>query len=284
MKALRDTQHMTVRHLMALWRQPWWIAVSLVQPVIWLLLFGALFKSVTDIPGFGSSNYIQFLAPGVVVMTAFFGAGWTGMPVIDDINRGVIDRFLVSPVRRGSLISGRLASSALTTAIQSLIIVVLALIVGASFSNSVPGVLVLIVVSVLLGSAFGCLSIGLALLVRREETLIATVQFLLLPLSFVSVTFMQKSLMPDWMQSVSKFNPLNWAVEAGRGAVNAEPRLGRDRRQDRPPRRLPLPLRLLRGARLPHLPARGLGAPQLWAPRRRTPRSVTAQILSPVAV
>ncbi len=220
MKALRDTRHMTVRHLMALWRQPWWIAVSLVQPVIWLLLFGALFKSVTDIPGFGSSNYIQFLAPGVVVMTAFFGAGWTGMPVIDDINRGVIDRFLVSPVRRSSLISGRLASSALTTAIQSVIIVVLALIVGASFSNNVLGVAVLILVSVILGSAFGCLSIGLALLVRREETLIATVQFLLLPLSFLSVTFMQKSLMPSWMQSVSKFNPLNWAVEAGRDAVS----------------------------------------------------------------
>jgi ABC-2 type transport system permease protein len=159
-------------------------------------------------------------------MTAFFGAGWTGMPVIDDINRGVIDRFLVSPVRRGSLISGRLASSALTTAIQSVIIVVLALIVGASFSNSVLGILVLILVSVLLGSAFGCLSIGLALLVRREETLIATVQFLLLPLSFVSVTFMQKDLMPDWMQTVSKFNPLNWAVEAGRGAVNPDPAWG----------------------------------------------------------
>jgi ABC-2 type transport system permease protein len=226
MKALRDTQHMTVRHLMALWRQPWWIAVSLVQPVIWLLLFGALFKSVTDIPGFGSTNYIQFLAPGVVVMTAFFGAGWTGMPVIDDINRGVVDRFLVSPVRRSSLISGRLASSALTTAIQSLIIVVLALIAGASFSNNVLGIVVLIVVSVLLGSAFGCLSIGLALLVRREETLIATVQFLLLPLSFLSVTFMQKSLMPDWMQTASKFNPLNWAVEAGRDAVNANPNWG----------------------------------------------------------
>lgn len=223
MKALRDTGHMTIRHLMALWRQPWWIAVSLVQPVIWLLLFGALFESVTDIPGFGSDNYIQFLAPGVVVMTAFFGAGWTGMPVIDDINRGVIDRFLVSPVRRSSLISGRLASGALTTAIQSLIIVVLALIVGASFDNSVLGVVVLIVLSVLLGSAFGCLSIGLALLVRREETLIATVQFLLLPLSFMSVTFMQKSLMPGWMQTVSNYNPLNWAVEAGREAVSASP-------------------------------------------------------------
>jgi len=219
MKALRDTQHMTVRHLMALWRQPWWIAVSLVQPVIWLLLFGALFKSVTDIPGFGSTNYIQFLAPGVVVMTAFFGAGWAGMPVIEDIDRGVIDRFLVSPVRRSSLISGRLTSWSLTTAIQSLIIVALALIVGASFSNSVLGVLVLIIEAILVGAAFGCLSIGLALLIRKEETLIAAVQFLVLPLSFMSVTFMQKDLMPGWMQTAADFNPLNWAVEAGRDAV-----------------------------------------------------------------
>ncbi|MBS1863588.1 MAG: ABC transporter permease [Actinobacteria bacterium] len=226
MKALHDTRHMTVRHLMALWRQPWWIAVSLVQPVIWLLLFGALFKSVTDIPGFGSTNYIQFLAPGVVVMTAFFGAGWAGMPVIEDIDRGVIDRFLVSPVRRSSLISGRLASWSLTTAIQSLIIVVLALIVGATFANSVVGVVILIIEAILVGAAFGCLSIGLALLIRKEETLIAAVQFLVLPLSFMSVTFMQKDLMPSWMQTASDFNPLNWAVEAGRGAVTAGPDWG----------------------------------------------------------
>lgn len=226
MKVLRDTRHMTVRHLMALWRQPWWIAVSLVQPVIWLLLFGALFEAVTDIPGFGSDNYIQFLAPGVVVMTAFFAAGWAGMPVIEDIDRGVIDRFLVTPVRRTSLISGRLGQGALTIVIQSLIIVGLALITGASFDNGIGGIVVLIVVSVLVGSAFGCLSIGLALLVRREETVIAAVQFLLLPLSFTSVTFMQKDLMPAWMQSVSDYNPLNWAVESGRAAVTASPDWG----------------------------------------------------------
>jgi len=226
MKVLKDTRHMTVRHLMALWRQPWWIAVSLVQPVIWLLLFGALFEAVTDIPGFGSDNYIQFLAPGVVVMTAFFSAGWAGMPVIEDIDRGVIDRFLVTPVRRTSLISGRLGQGALTIVIQSLIIVGLALITGASFDNGIGGLVVLILVSVLVGSAFGCLSIGLALLVRREETVIAAVQFLLLPLSFTSVTFMQKDLMPGWMQSVSDYNPLNWAVESGRAAVSAAPDWG----------------------------------------------------------
>ncbi len=223
MKLLSDTAHMTVRHLLALWRQPWWIAIALVQPVIWLLLFGALFRTVADIPGFGSDSYIQFIAPGVVVMTAFFGAGWLGMPLIQDIDRGVTDRFLVSPVRRSSLISGRLGSSSVTIAIQSLIIIGLALIAGASFDNSLLGMAVLIVVSILIGAAFGSLSIGLALLTRREETLIAIVQFLLLPLSFMSVTFMQKSLMPGWMQTVSDFNPLNWAVEAGREAVSASP-------------------------------------------------------------
>lgn len=226
MKALSDIGHMTVRHLMALWRQPWWIAVSLVQPVIWLLLFGALFQTVADIPGFGSDNYIQFLAPGIVVMTAFFGSGWTGLPVIEDIDRGVIDRFLASPARRVSLVFGRLASTSVTNTVQSLIIVGLALIAGASFENGVLGVAVLIAVSILVAGAFGCLSIGLALLARREETLIATVQFLLLPLSFISVTFMQKSLMPDWMQSIVNYNPLNWAVEAGRAAVTESPDWG----------------------------------------------------------
>jgi len=222
-KALTDTAYMTIRHLMALWRQPWWIAVSLVQPVIWLLLFGALFRAVIDIPGFSSDNYIQFLAPGVVVMTAFFSSGWIGVPMIQDIDRGVVDRFLVSPVRRPAVIAGRIASSAVTITIQSLIIVSLALLAGASFANGAAGVAVLILVAILLAAAFGCLSVGLALVIRREETLVAIVQFLLLPISFASAAFMQKDLMPDWMQTVAAYNPLNWAVEAGRAAVSASP-------------------------------------------------------------
>jgi ABC-2 type transport system permease protein len=222
-KAIADTRHMTVRHVMELLRQPWWIFVNLVQPVVWLLLFGALFETVTDIPGFGSDNYIQFLAPGVVVMTAFFTAGWSGMPMIEDLERGVIDRFLVSPVRRSSLITGRLVNSGLQIVVQTLIIVGLAIATGAEFSNGVAGVAVLMGIAVLLAAAFGALSNGLALLARREETLIALMQFLMLPLSFLSVTFMEKDLMPEWMQSAAAFNPVNWAVEAGREALTASP-------------------------------------------------------------
>ncbi|MFL5871210.1 MAG: ABC transporter permease [Solirubrobacterales bacterium] len=225
-KAIADTRHMTMRHVMELLRQPWWIFVNLVQPVIWLLLFGALFESVTDIPGFGSTDYIQFLAPGVVVMTAFFTAGWSGMPMIEDLERGVVDRFLVSPVRRSSLITGRLVNAALQIVVQTAIIVGLAIATGAEFANGVLGVLVLTGVAILLGASFGALSNGLALLARREETLIALMQFLMLPLSFLSVTFMQKDLMPDWMQTASAFNPVNWAVEAGREALTSSPDWG----------------------------------------------------------
>ena len=99
MTVLRHVGYMAARDLRALWRQPWYIAVTLVQPVIWLLLFGELFKGVADLPGF-SGSYIAYLAPGIVVMSALFSSGWSGMGTIEDIDRGVTDRLLVSPVRR----------------------------------------------------------------------------------------------------------------------------------------------------------------------------------------
>ena len=76
---LTHSWFMTTRHLRNLARQPWWIAITLVQPIIWLLLFGALFKAVTQIPGFSGRSYIDYLTPGVVVMLAVSSAGWTGI-------------------------------------------------------------------------------------------------------------------------------------------------------------------------------------------------------------
>jgi ABC-2 type transport system permease protein len=219
MTAIQHSSHMMTRALRALWRQPVWIGVTLAQPVIWLLLFGALFKRVVEIPGFGADSYIEFLTPGVVVMTAFFSAGWSGMGLIEDHERGIVDRFLSSPVKRVALIAGPLMQSGVVIAIQSVIIVLLALTLGASFPNGVGGVALLIVISVLLGAGFGALSNGIALLLRKRESLIATVSFLQLPLIFLSGAVMQESLQPKWMQTVAEFNPVNWAVEAGRSVA-----------------------------------------------------------------
>jgi ABC-2 type transport system permease protein len=164
MTTLAHSRYMTLRHLRELWRQPWYVAITLVQPVIWLLLFGALFKRVVEIPGFGGGNYIDFLTPGIVVMTALFSAGWSGMSVINDIDRGVMDRFLVSPVRRGALIVGRLGQLSIVTVIQSLIVVGLGAATGATFPGGIAGAVVLIICAVLLACAVGALSIGIALL------------------------------------------------------------------------------------------------------------------------
>jgi ABC-2 type transport system permease protein len=221
MTALRQTWQVTLRYLRALMRQPAWVGITVTQPLIWLLLFGALFKAVTRIPGFHGGSYIDFLAPGVVVMLAVSSAGWTGMGFIEDINGGVMDRVLASPVWRGALNLGSVAQAVLTIVIQSTVIVLLALAIGAHYGGGVGGVLILIVVASLLGGAFASLSNGVALHARQRETLIGAVSFVLLPLTFLSSALMQRSLVPSWVRSVSDFNPVNWAADAGRSATTA---------------------------------------------------------------
>jgi ABC-2 type transport system permease protein len=219
MIALQHTRQVALRYIRALLRQPAWVGISLVQPVIWLLLFGALFKRTADIPGFTGGSYIDFLTPGVVVMLAVSSAGWVGMGFIEDINRGTMDRLLVSPIRRGALNLGSVAQSVLSIAVQSAIVIGLALAVGAHLHNGVAGVAVLVAVAGLLGAVFASLSNGVAVLTRQRETLIGIVTMVTLPLTFLSSALMQQDLLPDWVRWIARFNPVNWATEAGRSAT-----------------------------------------------------------------
>ena len=213
---LRQTLALTVRQLYAIWRQPWFVAITIVQPMIWLLLFGAMFKRVVDIPGFHGGSYIEFLTPGIVVMSALFSAGWHGMSIINALERGIMDRFVVSPVWRGSLIAAGILHSIVVILIQSLVIIGLAFAVGARFSAS--SVLLMLALASLLGGAVTALSDGLALVARQEETLIGAVQFVVLPATFLSSGMMAANLLPGWIQGVARFNPVNWAVTASRAA------------------------------------------------------------------
>ena len=108
--------------------------------MIWLLLFGPLFKRVTEIPGFTGGSYIDFLTPGVVVMTALFSSGWSGMGMINDLNKGITDRFLVTPAQRFALIGGMLTQLTIVLVLQSLIIIGIGLAIGAKFPGGIPGV------------------------------------------------------------------------------------------------------------------------------------------------
>ncbi|HTN23774.1 MAG TPA: ABC transporter permease [Solirubrobacteraceae bacterium] len=221
MTAVSDTWALTVRDLLRLLRQPWFIAIVLVQPVIWLLLFGALFERVVDIPGFEGGDYKQYLVPGVLVMTAFFSSGWNGMTTIEDLDRGVTDRFLVTPVGRLPLILGRVGQNLVQVVLQSFVVVAMALAIGVSFDGGVLGVAVLVLIGGLIGTAFAALSNALALVARQEESLIGAVTFLQLPLMFLSTAFMQPALLPGWIATVARYNPVDWAIVAGREAVSA---------------------------------------------------------------
>jgi ABC-2 type transport system permease protein len=210
---------MAQRLLRNLLRQPWWVVISLVQPILWLLLYGQLFKRVVELPGFNADSYISFVTPGVVIMSALFAGGWNGMGVIMDMNQGVMDRLLVSPMNRAAIITGRILSMSVVSVVQSLILITLGYATGARFAGGIVGIIVLFICGMLLAAPFAALSNALALLMRKPESVIGASNFILMPLMFLSPILMAKNVMPDWIRSVSSFNPVNWSVEAAREAL-----------------------------------------------------------------
>jgi ABC-2 type transport system permease protein len=197
-RVVRDTGWMVVRQARNLMREPIWIALLLIQPMIWLLLYGQLFSRVPVLRG-GAGTYIEFLTPGIVVMNAFFGGTWAGMAMIADLDRNVVDRFLATPVSRLSIVLSQVIRSGLTAAIQAFIILVVGLALGVRVHAGVAGWIVVLVMGALVAMVFAGVSNGIALLVRNEATMIAAANFVGLPLMFLSSILIQKRVMPAWM-------------------------------------------------------------------------------------
>jgi ABC-2 type transport system permease protein len=224
MTVLAESANLTGRHLRFFIRQPWFVLISLVQPVIWLLLFGALFQNVVQIPGFAvGTSYLDYLVPGVLVMTALFSCGWSGMSIIEDLDRSIMDRLLATPIHRSAIIVGLNVYSLVSFGIQALIIGGLALLLGARFPGGVLGYAVLTLCAMLVGAIVAGFSDAMALLLRQRESVIGINTLLTLPLTFLSAAFIPLKLAPGWIATVATFNPVNWAVEAGREALTAGP-------------------------------------------------------------
>jgi ABC-2 type transport system permease protein len=207
---------MVGRQARNLQREPIWIVLLLMQPMVWLVLYGQLFKHLPRLGGFGTNSYVTFLAPGIVVMNAFFGASWSGMAMITDLDRGVVERFLASPASRLALVVSQIVRAGATAVIQGLIILAIATVLGARVDAGVLGWLVILVAGFFVAAVFGGISQGMALLFRREATMIAAANFVSLPLFFLSPTLLAQRQMPEWMQTAAKFNPVTWGVRAAR--------------------------------------------------------------------
>jgi len=221
---LTHTLLLTGRQLRWALRMPAFLVMNLVQPVIWLLLFGQLFKSVIEIPGFGvGQSYLEYLTPGVVMMLALFGSAWSGTVYIQDMDRGVMDRFLTSPTNRGAMIVSPLVYQSILAVLQSLIVVGIAFWAGARFDGGLGGMLLLLLGVVLLTAVFCSFSNAVALLARDQTALIGISQLITLPLMFLSSAIMNTKLSPEWVRNVAAYNPFEWAVIVGREALSSDP-------------------------------------------------------------
>jgi ABC-2 type transport system permease protein len=211
---------MVVRQLRNLMREPIWIALMVIQPLIWLLLYGQLFSRVGALRG-GADSYVQFLAPGIICMNAFFGGSWSGMAMISDLDRHVIDRFLAAPVSRLAIILSQVVRAGITAMLQALLLLLLGLALGVRVHGGALGWVVVFAASALLAMLFAGFSHGIALLVRKEASMIAAANFVGLPLMFISAILIPPRQMPNWIAQLSRFNPVNWGVHAARNAVVA---------------------------------------------------------------
>lgn len=218
MKVARHTWWMVIRQARNLMREPIWIALLLIQPMIWLLLYGQLFSRIPALRG-GADTYVEFLLPGIVIMNAFFGGTWAGMSMITDLDRNVVQRFLATPASRISIVLSQVVRSGITATIQALIILVVGLALGVRVHGGALGWVVVLVAGALVAMVFSGISQGIALLVRREATMIAAANFVGLPLMFLSAILIQQQAMPRWMQEVARYNPVDWGVQAARDAV-----------------------------------------------------------------
>ena len=194
-----QTALVTRRWLIGTTRVPWGLGVTVVQPLLWIVLFGNVFRSVSQVPGFVGGSYLTFLVPGILMMTMLYSGAWAGTGFIDDIRSGVMDRLLSSPVSRSALVAGQLAQQLLLSLVQGLVLLLIGLAAGARYTGGAGGIALALVASLLLAAAFCSVSAAVALTARDQTALIGISTLVVLPATFLSTGLMPAALLPHWV-------------------------------------------------------------------------------------
>jgi ABC-2 type transport system permease protein len=216
MTLLSDTRYIFVRYLKKLVRNPILLFFSLVQPIIFLVLFTQLFERFANVPGFPAESYLIFATPGILLQNAFGSALQSGNSIVSDMDTGYLQKMLVTPVSRYAILLGRLTSDAFRVLMQSTIIMILAFIMGAIPVTGILGMLLMLLTIAFFGLAWSGISLAIGLRTRSSETVFAFGSFLTFPLLFMSTALTPLDFMPDWIQTVSKLNPISYTVDAVR--------------------------------------------------------------------
>jgi ABC-2 type transport system permease protein len=218
MALLSDTRYLFVRFLKKLVRNPILLFFSLFQPIIFLVLFTQLLTRLANVPGVlpPGVSYLQFATAGILLQNAFSSALQSGNSIVADIDSGYLQKMLVTPVQRPAILLGRLLSDAFRVVVQSAIILGLAYLLGAYVVTGVIGVLFIFFTIAFFGLAWSGISLAIGMKTRSSETVFAIGGFITFPLLFLSPALFPLDFLPEWVQFVSQFNPISYAVEACR--------------------------------------------------------------------
>ena len=210
---VQETFALTRRLFIQLQRRPSSLIAGIIQPVMWLVLFGALFQNAPKGLFGSTSNYGQFLAAGVIVFTAFAGALNAGLPVMFDREFGFLNRLLVAPLAsRFSIVFASAIFIISQSLLQAAVIVAAAAFLGAGLPDF-TGLCAIAVIVFLLALGVTAISLGLAFALPGHIELIAVIFVTNLPLLFASTALAPLSFMPGWLQVIATLNPLSYAIE-----------------------------------------------------------------------
>jgi ABC-2 type transport system permease protein len=214
MNFLRESTIVFRRQIRMYLRNPAWVLIGLMQPVLYLLLFGPLLKPLAA--QFGDANAYTFFVPGLLVQLAIFGAFFAGFSLIGEWRDGVIEAERVTPASRTALLMGRLWRDVLQLFVQALILVGLGYVMG--MEAPAGGAVLGIALTLLLGGACAASSNALALTTKSEDTMAPIINMVMMPVLLLSGILLPMTLGPQWLQKVANVMPTKHVVDAVRNS------------------------------------------------------------------
>jgi ABC-2 type transport system permease protein len=214
---LRDTGLVFNRAMRQLLRNPFWVIFGLVQPVLYLVLFGPLLTRIVDGPNFPQpGDAWQIFVPALLVQMGMFGGLFVGFGLIAEWRSGVIERMRVTPASRTALLLGRVLRDTVVAVVQATIIVTGAILFGlrVPWLGAVFGIAGVALLSIALASA----SYAVALRVKSEDAFAPLLNAVVLPVVLLSGILLPMNLGPAWLYNLSRINPFSYVVDAERAA------------------------------------------------------------------
>ncbi len=201
------------------------LATRMVQPALWLLIFGQTFSNLRVIDT-GGVPYLAFLAPGIIAQSALFISIFYGIQIIWDRDAGILAKLMVTPAPASALITGKAFAAGVRSVAQVVGVLVLAFLMGVHLSSNPLRITAAMGVVVLGSAFFACLSMTLAGLVRNRDRLMGIGQAITMPLFFASNALYPVNVMPGWLRWLSTVNPLSYEVNALRTLLIGTPSNG----------------------------------------------------------